>query len=128
MVDSRRQAGGRNGGLQSGQRVRHETFEEVAGSQSLHLLWPRTAMRRVGSPGLSFLNERQVELRDESPAVVPTFHSNSVSPHCTCFLVLRALMPAGALFQILICQIITTYIVKSLRTTTLIEVSSPNVQ
>ena len=85
-------------------------------------------MRRVGSPGLSFLNERQVELRDESPAVVPTFHSNSVSPHCTCFLVLRALMPAGALFQILICQIITTYIVKSLRTTTLIEVSSPNVQ
>jgi hypothetical protein len=35
MVESRRQAGGRNGGLQGGQRVRHERFEEVARSQSL---------------------------------------------------------------------------------------------
>jgi hypothetical protein len=36
MVESRRQAGGRNVGLWGGQRVRHEMFEEVARSQSLH--------------------------------------------------------------------------------------------
>jgi hypothetical protein len=35
MVESRRQAGGHNGGLQGGQRGRHEMFEEVARSQSL---------------------------------------------------------------------------------------------
>jgi len=59
MVESRRQAGGRNGGLQGGQRVRHEMFEEVARSQSLHLLWPRTVMRRVWSPGkTSWTKER----------------------------------------------------------------------
>jgi hypothetical protein len=35
MVERRRQAGGRDGGLQGGQRVRHEMFEEVARSQSV---------------------------------------------------------------------------------------------
>jgi hypothetical protein len=36
MVESRRQAVGRNGGLQGGQRVRHEMFEEVNRSHSPH--------------------------------------------------------------------------------------------
>jgi hypothetical protein len=35
MVESRRQAGGRNGGLQGRQRVRHVMFEEAPRSQSL---------------------------------------------------------------------------------------------
>jgi hypothetical protein len=47
MVESRRQARGRNGGLQGGQRVRPEMFEEVARSNSLHLCWLRTAIRRL---------------------------------------------------------------------------------
>jgi hypothetical protein len=38
---------------------------EVARFQSLHMYWLRTAMRRVWSPGLSFLDERQVELSRE---------------------------------------------------------------
>jgi hypothetical protein len=36
MVESSRQAGGRNEGLQGGQRVRHEMFEEVARSHRPH--------------------------------------------------------------------------------------------
>jgi hypothetical protein len=47
MVESRRHAGGRNGGLQGVQGVRHEMFEEVARSQSLDLWCLRTEMWRV---------------------------------------------------------------------------------
>jgi hypothetical protein len=52
---------------------------------------------------------RKVELRDGSPAAVPTIHSNSISHHCRWRLVLAALLPAWACSQIIICQVITTY-------------------
>jgi hypothetical protein len=112
----------------TGQRVRHEMFDKVARSQSLPLRWLRTAIRRVWSPGLNFLDERNVELRDVSPAAVPTLHPNSVSHHCRWRLVIPALLTAWACSQTIICQVITPYIVKSLHTTSLNEVSSPNVQ
>ena len=94
IVESRRQAGGRNGGLQGGQRVRHEMFEEVARSQKPPLVVASDSNAASLIARYDFLDERKVELRDESPAAVPTLHSNSVSHHCRWRPVLPALLPA----------------------------------
>jgi hypothetical protein len=60
MVESHRQAGGRNGGMQGRQRVRHEMFEEIARSQSLSDGDAASLIARFKFPGR---NNGGVEMR-----------------------------------------------------------------
>ena len=55
-------------------------------------------------------------------------HSDPVSHHCRWQLVLPALLPAWANPQLFNCQVITTYMVKTLQTTSLIGVDHPHAQ
>jgi hypothetical protein len=69
---------------------------------------------------------RKAEWCAERPAVVLTSHSISGSHRCKRHLVLPALSPASACSQIIICQVITTSVTKSLQTASSIEVGFPH--
>ena len=83
-----------------------------------------------GDGGRDVQRERVLQTRrkaecPEHPAMVPTSHSISGSHRCKRRLVLPALSPAWAYSQIIICQVITTSVAKSLQTARSIEVSCP---